>query len=687
MKEFLLEIGTEEIPAGFIPQALSSLDALMRKELEANRIDFNYVRTYGTPRRLVLFIESIAERQRDEEQRKIGPPKSAGFDSHGNPTKALIGFARSQSVSPESLIIVETEKGEYLCAIKKEPGRPTAELLASILPKLILSIPFPKSMRWENLSIRFARPIHWIVALFGGEVVPFELGNIRSGNITYGHRFLYPHCIEVHDFDSYLKKTREAFVIVDQEERKKKIEEEMIRQAKSVSGNIITDEELLEEVNFLVEYPVALCGQFDKSFLSLPRDIIIHSMKEHQRYFPLFGEDGRLIPYFIFIANIIPKDKEVVIKGNERVLRARLSDAAYFFNDDLKIPLEKRVDQLRNVVFQAKLGTSYEKVMRFTEVASFICEKIDIKIKETVRRASLLCKADLVTGMVGEFPKLQGVIGREYARISGEKPEVYEAISEHYLPAFAGDSLPSSPVGDILSIADKIDTIVGCFGVGLVPTGTADPFGLRRQALGIIRIIIEKGYSISLNDLIEVAGKELGDKISRPFSEVKEDVKEFFKVRYQNLMLERGYPFDIIEAVISTSFDDLLDARERIDALCIARKWEDFNSIVIGFKRAMNILKGFELEKEINPALFCEEAERNLYNGFLKAKEKIDDYLAHRDYGSALSEMVKLKSVIDDFFDQVMVMVEEKEIRYNRLALLERVGGLFLRIADFSKLS
>lgn len=686
-KELLLEIGTEEIPAGFIPQALASLEDLTKKEFEANRIDLNGLRTYGTPRRLVLLIESVAERQREEMQTKIGPPKSAAFDSHGNPTKALIGFARSQSVSPESLSVIETEKGEYLCAIKKEAGKPTAELLVFILPKLILSIPFPKSMRWENLSIRFARPIHWIMALFGGEVVPFEVGNIRSGNITYGHRFLYPHRIEVKDFESYLKKTKEAFVIVDQEERKKMIEEEMAMQASSVSGKIIRDEELLEEVNFLVEYPKAFCGEFDKNFLSLPQDIIIHSMKEHQRYFPLFNEHGRLVPYFIFITNMIPKDPEVVIKGNERVLRARLSDAAYFFDDDLKIPLEKRIDQLRNVVFQAKLGTSYEKVMRFTQIATFICEKIDPKLKETVRRASLLCKADLVTGMVGEFPKLQGIVGSEYARLSGEKPEVYEAIYEHYLPSFSGDSLPSSPVGDIVSIADKIDTIVGYFGVDLIPTGTADPFGLRRQALGIIRIIVEKGYSLSLNEIIEVAGKELKDKISRPFSDVKGDVKEFFRVRYQNLMLERGYPFDIIEAVISTSFDDLLDAKYRLDALCMAKRWEDFDSIVIGFKRAINILKGFELREEINPDLFCEEAERNLYKGFLMAKEKIDVYLSQRDYGSALSEMLKLKSVIDEFFDSVMVMVEEQAIRYNRLALLERIGELFLRIADFSKLS
>jgi glycyl-tRNA synthetase beta chain len=687
MKELLLEIGTEEIPAGFIPQALMDLESLAKKELEASRIDFNGIKNLGTPRRLVLVIESVSEKQRDEETKKIGPSKQSAFDEKGNPTKAAIGFAKSQSVPVESLTMIQTEKGEYVCAVKKEPGKPTSEILSSLLPKWILSIPFQKSMRWADVPIRFARPIHWILALFGGKVVPFEVGNIRSENMTFGHRFMHSGPIPVKDFQSYLQKTREAFVIVDPVERKKRIEDEMIREGAKVSGRVLKDEELLHEVNFLVEYPVALCGTFDNKFLSLPREILVHSMKEHQRYFPLVDDHGTLLPHFVCISNINPKNREVVVKGNEKVLRARLSDAAFFFEDDLKIPLEKRVEQLKKVVFQAKLGTSYEKVMRFKQLALWMTERIDPKLQEMAGRTSLLCKADLVTGMVGEFPKLQGIVGREYALLSREKPEVAEAIYEHYLPGFAGDRLPSSPIGDIVSIADKMDTIVGCFGVGLLPTGTADPFGLRRQALGIIRIILEKKYSISLRGLIEESEKQLKEKMERLVGQVKEEVLDFFRVRYQNYLLDKEYPFDVTDAVLSISFDELLDVQGRMDALRKAKKWKDFESIVIAFKRAMNILKGSPPKREINSSLFAEPAEQSLYQSFLNAKEKIDQHLGKRDYPSALLEMTRMKKPIDDFFDGVMVMVEDEAIRNNRLALLDEIGKLFLRIADFSKLS
>jgi len=687
MKELLLEIGAEEIPAGFVPQALIDLEKIVQRELEASRVDFDGIKTFGTPRRLVLVIEAVSEKQRDEESKKIGPSKQAAFDVQGNPTKAAIGFAKGQSVPVESLTLVQTEKGEYLCAVRKEQGRPTVELLAAFLPKWILSIPFQKSMRWADVPIRFARPIHWVLALFGGEVVPFEVGNIRSGNSTYGHRFMHSGPIPVKDFQSYLQKTREAFTIVDPMERKKRIEEEMIREGARVSGRILSDEDLLDEVNFLVEYPVALCGTFDGKFLSLPREVLIHSMKEHQRYFPVEDDHGKLLAHFVCISNIDPRSREVVVKGNEKVLRARLSDAAFFFEDDLKIPLDRRVEQLKKVVFQAKLGTSYEKMVRFKQLALWMVQRIDPQLREAVERASHLCKADLVTGMVGEFPKLQGIVGREYARLSGERPEVSEAIYEHYLPGFAGDRLPSGPVGDIVSIADKMDTIVGCFGVGLVPTGTADPFGLRRQALGIIRIIVEKKYPFSLRELIGESEKQLKEKMERTVEEVRNDVLDFFRVRYQNFLLDRKVPFDVTEAVLSVSFDELPDVHGRIDALQKAREWKDFESIVIAFKRAMNILKGSPPEGQITPSLFAESAEQSLYQSFLRAKEKIDSLLKKRDYPAALLEMTRMKKPIDDFFDGVMVMVEDGTIRNNRLALLDEIGKLFLQIADFSKLT
>ena len=687
MKELLLEIGTEEIPAGFVPQALEDLQTLVRKELETNRIDFNGMKTLGTPRRLALIVESVAEEQRSVELRKLGPSKQAAFDSKGSPTKAAVGFAKSQSVPVESLKVVQTEKGEYLCAVKEEAGKPTRGILASLLPKVILSIPFQKSMRWADVPIRFARPVHWILALFGGEGVPFEMSNVRSGNVTYGHRFMKPDPIVVNDSQTYLRKMREAFVIVDPEERKKVIEGGMFKEAAAVSGEILRDEDLLAEVNFLVEYPLALRGSFDRKFLSLPKEVLVHSMKEHQRYFPLVNKEGALLPHFVCISNIAPKDPKVVIRGNEKVLRARLSDASYFFQEDLKVPLEQRVEQLKKVVFQAKLGTSYEKMVRFKEIARFVVERIDPRVHEAVERACFLCKADLVTGMVGEFPKLQGVVGREYARLQGEKPEVAEAIHEHYLPAFAGDRLPSGLVGDAVSISDRLDTIVGCFGVGLLPTGTADPFGLRRHALAIIRIVLEKKYRLSLSELVEVSETLLKEKMERPADEVKKEVLDFFRVRYQNLLLDRGYAFDVIEAVISPSFDDLLDVQSRIDALKEGRRSKDFESLIIGFKRAMNILKGAPPAKELDPSLLREPAEKNLYQSLLEMKGNLDPKVDQRDYAAAISEMTRLRKPIDDFFDGVMVMVDDAALRDNRLALLNKIGQLFLRVADFSKLA
>jgi glycyl-tRNA synthetase beta chain len=687
MKELLLEIGTEEIPAGFIPQALADLEAQVRKDLETHRIDFEGMRTLGTPRRLVLVIASVAEKQKGVELRRIGPSRQAAFDGKGNPTQAAVGFAKSQSVPVESLKIVQTEKGEYVCAVREEPGRPTAELLASLLPGWILSISFQKSMRWADLSIRFARPIHWIVALFGGVVIPFEVGNVQSGDVTYGHRFMHTGSIPVTDVREYLAETKAAFVLADPAERRKRIAEEMAQRAAEVSGRILEDDDLLEEVTFLVEYPVVLRGTFDRAFLSLPQDILIHSMKEHQRYFPVVSNKRRLLPYFICVSNIAPKDPDIVVRGNEKVLKARLSDASYFFNEDLKVSLEKRVEELKKVVFQAKLGTSFEKMTRFRQLALFLVDRIDPTLRPNVDRVAYLCKADLVTGMVGEFPKLQGIVGREYARISGEKPEVAAAIYEHYLPAFAGDRLPTTPVGDVVGMADRLDTIVGCFGVGLIPTGTADPFALRRHALAIIRIILEKKYSLSLGTLIDESQSLLREKMERPTPDVKREILDFFRVRYRNFLQDKGYPFDLLEAVFSVSFDNILDAQGRIDALTEARTWKDFESVVIGSKRALNILKGASPSGNVDPSVFREPAEQVLYQSFDGMKGKVEDHLSRGDYKAALLEMVQLKRPIDDFFDRVMVMVEDKRLRQNRLALLDQIGKIFLRIADFSKLT
>ncbi len=687
MKELLLEIGTEEIPAGFIPQALADMESLARKELEGQRIDFEGMKTLGTPRRLVLVIESVAEQQQNVELRKIGPSKQAAFDAKGQPTKAAMGFAKSQGVSVDSLKTVQTEKGEYVCAVKEEAGKPAPELLASLLPKLILSIPFQKSMRWADLSIRFARPIHWILALFGGTVIPFEVGNVRSGDVTYGHRFMDPDPLRVDGFKTYLQGTHERFVTADPAERRRKIEEEMLREATALSGKILKDEDLLREVTFLVEYPVVLRGHFEEKFLSLPQDVLIHSMKEHQRYFPVVNAEGRLLPSFLCVSNIAPRDPNVVVKGNEKVLRARLSDAAYFFQEDLKASLEKRVDDLKKVVFQAKLGTSFEKMERFRHLALWIIDRIDPALRTLVDRTAFLCKADLVTGMVGEFPKLQGVVGREYARLMGEKPEVAESIYEHYLPAFAGDRLPTRPIGDAVSMADRLDTIVGCFGVGLIPTGTADPFGLRRHALAILRIILEKRYPLSLVELIDESERVLKDKMERPAAEVKQEVLDFFRTRYQYFLLDKGFAFDVIDAVFSAGFDEVLEVQGRVEALAEAKGWKDFESIVIASKRAVNILKGAAPTRTVDPTLFREPAEQSLYQAFVTTREKVEAHLRKRDYRAALLEMTQLRQPVDDFFDRVMVMVDDTAIRENRLALLGQIGQVCGSLADFSKLT
>jgi glycyl-tRNA synthetase beta chain len=687
MKELLLEIGTEEIPAGFIPQALADMESLARKELEAQQIDFEGLETFGTPRRLVLVIKSVSEQQKNRELRKIGPSAQAAFDARGKPTPAALGFAKSQGVSVDSLKRVQTEKGEYVCAVKEEAGKPTPELLASFLPKWVLSIPFQKSMRWADIPVRFARPIHWILALFGGDVISFEVGNVQSGDVTYGHRFMHPDPLRVDSFRTYLQKTRESFVVVDPAERRRKIEEGMAREATAFSGKVLKDEELLNEVTFLVEYPVVLRGKFDQKFLSLPQDVLIHSMKEHQRYFPMVNAEGRLLPSFLCVSNIAPRDENVVVKGNEKVLRARLSDAAYFFEEDMKVPLERRVNELKKVVFQAKLGTSFEKMERFRHLALWISDRIDPALRTLVDRTAFLCKADLVTGMVGEFPKLQGVVGREYARLMGERPEVVESIYEHYLPAFAGDRLPTRPIGDIVSMADRLDTIVGCFGVGLVPTGTADPFGLRRHALAILRIILEKQYSLSLVELIEESEKLLREKIQRPVSDVKQEVLDFFRTRYQYFLLDKGYAFDVIDAVFSAGFNELLDVQGRVEALAEAKGWKDFESIVIASKRAINILKGASPAKKMDSELFLEPAEKSLYQAFISTRETVAAHLKKRDYRAALLEMTRLKSPVDAFFDRVMVMVEDRTIRENRLALLDQIGQVCERIADFSKLT
>ncbi|MGE5708450.1 MAG: glycine--tRNA ligase subunit beta, partial [Bacteroidota bacterium] len=479
-KDLFLEIGCEEIPAGFVPKAMADMEALMKKELESARVEYAGIRTFGTPRRLVLAVNGMAERQPDAELTAMGPAKSAAYDADGNPTKAAQGFARGQGVDVADLKVVVTPKGEYLAAVKSEVGRNTSELLPEILPRLIGAIPFRKSMRWADFDVRFARPIHWIVALFDGVVVPFSFGNIESGSVSRGHRFMANTTFPVRDLAHYLEECERHFVIPDPEKRKEIIRREIERVAQQAKGNVLPDESLLEQVSFLVEYPSAVHGTLSPDFLVVPSEVLITSMREHQRYFSLVDGNGKLLPGFITINNTLTEDPSVVVKGNERVLRARLSDARFFYDEDRKVKLESRVEALKSVVYQAKLGTSYEKMERFRELAKGLAERLNPQVADKVARAATLCKADLVSGMVGEFPEVQGIMGREYALHDGEDAAVANAVAEHYLPTQAGGELPASDVGAFVSLADKVDTICGCFSVGLIPTGSADPYALRR---------------------------------------------------------------------------------------------------------------------------------------------------------------------------------------------------------------
>ncbi|WP_298267613.1 glycine--tRNA ligase subunit beta [Geobacter sp.] len=684
-KELFLEIGTEEIPAGFLPRAMADMEALIAKELESARLTFGEIKTYATPRRLALAVQGLPAVQPDAEITALGPAKNIAFGPDGTPTRAAEGFARGQGVDVSALQLVTTDKGEYVAAVKQESGRPVPDLLAEILPRLVASIPFRKSMRWADFDVRFARPVHWIVALFDGIVVPFAFGAVQSGNVSRGHRFMANQPFPVRDFAHYLEECERHFVIPDPERRKETIRREIHRVAKTAGGHLLPDEGLLDEVTFLCEYPSAVHGTFSPEFLKVPREVLITSMRSHQRYFSIVDGEGRLMPGFITINNTLTEDPSVVVKGNERVLRARLSDARFFFEEDQKVSLETRAESLKNVVYQQKLGTSFEKMERFRALAEGLAELLNPAVKAKTSRAAFLCKADLVTGMVGEFPEVQGIMGREYALIEGEDAEVAAAIAEHYLPTQAGGELPASDIGAFVSMADKLDTICGCFGVGLIPTGSADPYALRRSALGIINIVLDKGYRLSLEAQVDRALGLLAARLTRPAAEVKGDVLEFFRGRFVNLMADR-YPVDAVDAAVAAGCADLVDAAARIAALAEFKNRPDFEPLAVAFKRVCNIVKE-GIDRPVDAALFQEPAEGELHRALLAVRADVEARTAAGDYLAALSGIAALKGAVDDFFDKVMVMAEDERVRLNRLALLTGIARLFGKIADFAKIA
>lgn len=684
-KEFLLEIGTEEIPSRFIPAALESMRRIFIKLLKSGRVEAeeDSIKTFGTPRRLVLYAGRVAERQADVSREVIGPPKKAAFDSEGRPTKAAHVFAEKNNVPLGSLSVKVTEKGEYVAAKIDEKGADTAAWLGKVLPGFILSIPFPKSMRWMDKDIRFARPIHWILAIWAGSVVDFELDGIKSGNLSRGHRFMSPGAFLVKDFKSYSLQAEPNYVVIDPDIRRQRIFQQAEDLARSVGGKVLEDNGLLDEVTNLVEYPVAVMGSFSREFLRLPKEIVITAMREHQRYFTVIGPDLGLLPYFITISNTKAVDMDVVRSGNERVLAARLSDAAYFFDHDLKVLLADRVDGLKKVTYQERLGTLYDKTERVKALSAYIAEVFGAD-KNIAERAAFLCKADLLTGVVGEFPKLQGVMGRYYALISGEDPKAAEAIFEHYLPRFAGDQTPKTLEGMCVGISDRIDTIVGCFSVGLVPTGSEDPYALRRQSAAVMNMLFERGRGLSLKTIISRACEGYGLK-DQERRKVETETLDFFRQRLIGILTSEGMRPDVVDAALSVDFDDPLIGREKVRALDAMRLSDDYLPLVTALKRARNILPE-KFSGTVKKSLFKQAEEKALYAAYVEVKDRVAERAMRLDFRGALTDISSLRRPVDAFFEKVMVMDKDEDVRNNRFALLSGIVGLFGGIADFSRL-
>jgi glycyl-tRNA synthetase beta chain len=689
MADLIFEIGLEEMPARFVRPAMASLKQLAAKHLAELDLTCDSLETTGTPRRLALMVSGLLADQPERVELALGPPVKNAFDADGKPTKAAQGFAKSQGVAVEDLGQHDTDKGPRLGVSKTIPGRPAHEVLSELLPTLVGEITFPKTMRWGSQSFRFARPIHWFLAVLDGRVVPFELAGIKSGKTTRGHRFMAPGEIEVLNPSEYADKLREAHVLVDRDERFTLTQMEVETTAQVGGGKLVPDEELLQEVTDLVELPVACCGTFDPEFLEVPREVIISAMREHQRYFALEDADGKLLNKFIAVNNTKPKDLAVVTAGHEKVLRARLSDARFFLTEDMKRPLIDYLEDLKQVTYHAKLGTSFEKVERFTALAKTVAEKIAPDKTAQVERAARLAKCDLVTEMVGEFPDLQGVVGTEYARRNGEDDEVAEAIRQHYLPAGAGSELPASMVGVCVGLGDRLDTICGMFGIGKAPTGAADPFGLRRAAIGVIRIITEKGITISLGALLDQALANLGDKVTQPVDQVRNDILAFFATRCQGLLTDAGVPTDVADAVLAAGLDDLTAAKARALALAQVKETEDFKPLAIGMKRVMNILRKEANQVPTEPAdlaVMTEDAEKALYQAFQALAGEARARFAEGEYLAFLQALSALKGPIDKFFDDVLVMDPDEKVRANRLAMLNEIAGMFRQVAEFTHL-
>ena len=681
-KTLLLEIGTEEVPAHVMPGILSQLKENAAKTFEELRIEYKSIKTLGTPRRSALLVEGLAEQQADLSKENRGPAVNIAFDADGNPTKAAQGFARGQGVKPEELVT----KDGYVYAMVHEKGGQTVDLLGDTLKGLVDGLNFPNNMHWADLDYKFIRPLRWLVALYGQDVIDFEVANVKSGRTSRGHRFLSEGDFEIANADDYVEACRKASIIVDQNERCEMIRQQIAEVAAANGGQAEVNEDLLEEVLYLVEYPTALCGKFDEKYLALPAEAVITPMRDHQRYFPVL-KDGQLLPLFITIRNGGKEHLETVQHGNERVLRARLEDAQFFFDEDRKKTLEQHGEKLKTVVFQDGLGTIYDKALRLEVLAGYIADAIGAseQDKKDAVRAAKLAKADLVTGMVTEFTELQGVMGREYALLDGETKAVAQAIDEHYMPRFAGDSQPASVAGRIVSLADKIDTIVGTFSRGLIPTGSQDPFALRRQALGIVNMLKEAQYHISLSQLVAKAMELLKIADAGQQAKLQNDVADFMKLRLKNVLADADIRYDVVEAVFVT-VDDIYGVFLRAQAVNEAVK-QDMEKTIQAFVRTGNIArKAEDVQAAVEADILAEQVEKDLYKAYEVAASKVEKEIVAQDYAGAIATLSQLAAPIDAFFDGVMVMDKDEKIKNNRLGLLKLVDNLVCQVADFSKI-
>ena len=681
-KTLLLEIGTEEVPAHVMPGILSQLKENAAKTFEELRIEYKNIKTLGTPRRSALLVEGLAEQQADLSKENRGPAVNIAFDADGNPTKAAQGFARGQGVKPEELVT----KDGYVYAMVHEKGGQTVDLLGETLKGLVDGLNFPNNMHWADLDYKFIRPLRWLVALYGQDVIDFEVANVKSGRTSRGHRFLSEGDFEIANAEDYVEACRKASIIVDQNERCEMIRQQIAEVAAANGGQAEVNEDLLEEVLYLVEYPTALCGKFDEKYLALPAEAVITPMRDHQRYFPVL-KDGQLLPLFITIRNGGKEHLETVQHGNERVLRARLEDAQFFFDEDRKKTLEQHGEKLKTVVFQDGLGTIYDKALRLEVLAGYIADAIGAneQDKKDAVRAAKLAKADLVTGMVTEFTELQGVMGREYALLDGETKAVAQAIDEHYMPRFAGDSQPASVAGRIVSLADKIDTIVGTFSRGLIPTGSQDPFALRRQALGIVNMLKEAQYHISLSQLVAKAMELLKIADAGQQAKLQKDVADFMKLRLKNVLADAGIRYDVVDAVFVT-VDDIYGVFLRANAVNEAVK-QDMEKTIQAFVRTGNIArKAEDVQAAVEADLLAEQVEKDLCKAYEAAAAKVEKEIEVQDYAGAIATLSQLAAPIDAFFDGVMVMDKDEKIKNNRLGLLKLVDNLVCQVADFSKI-